>query len=622
MIILLLHRLGKKIGAALLVGVLGLSGLAAPRAEAVDAWAAAAQALGVFGIYKSTLASVLSLGNNAQAQLACLSQDEAKNGTDRNPNDLAVVNSVMEQLVTRGDYVLRANSLPFIWHVNNSQEFNAACYPTNYISVNRALVRGLNLDHDELAAVLAHEMTHGLEQHSASNYAQAVAQYYGMSFLNMDMGLMNWQKLNALANYSIAKNVTLPTEYDADEGGFYILTSAGFNPGAGAAAMARMGHYLTYETQNVLEHQYFDEKESKQENYNDHPDTDKREAKLAQMMTDYSAGHVAVVNKNEIHIDGERLLTVDWTTEEFDNTPENAYYTAGAIAKAFHDYDSIDGWHFRADGAGGVTCLAATRVNRTLQDFLAKTKTGEKLRAMVTRAYEQEKTSGARDKLRAAEKERADKMATARAEALAADKKLTKKMRENGDVYVDNVMTGKALFQLDRAFHAANVDSESDNYAIRGRAKAFAGDYAGGLADFDRAIALDANNVYIYLNRADVYHMQGDTTRAIADAHRAQEVDSKNIYGYTIAGQVYDEIGDHANALAEYKKLYEVNAKVFRLIPEEYLQEVSEKDYKTLRSEKERARKVHDEALKAAKDKQDKEKAKEKAKEQATKSQK
>lgn len=601
--------------ATLLAGVLCLGG--APRAEAVDAWAAAAQALGVLGIYKSTLASVLSIGNNAQAQLACLIQDEAQNGTDRNPNDIAVVEAVMEQLVRHGDYALRANSLPFIWHVNDSKEFNAACYPTNYISINRALVRGLNLDCDELAAVFAHEMTHGLEQHSASNYAQAVAQYYGMSFLNMDMGLMNWQKLNALANYSIAKNVTLPTEYDADEGGFYILTSAGFNPGAGAAAMARMGYYLTYETQNVLEHQYYDAKESQQENYNDHPDTDKREVKLAQMMTDYGAGHVTVQDKNAIYIDGEKLLEVTWTTDEFDNTPENAYYTAGAIAKAFHDYDSIDGWHFRADSAGGVTCLAATRVNRTLHHFLAATGSGERLRELVTRAYASEETSGARDKMRAAEKERADKMAATRAEALSADKKLTKRLRENGDVYIDNVMTDKALFQLGRAFQATNVDSESDNYAIRGRARAFAGDLAAGLADFDRAIALKPDNVYIYLNRADVYHSRGDAARAIADAHKAQEVDSKNLYGYTIAGQIYDEIGDRAQALVEYKKLYAVNSKAFRLIPEEYLKDVSERDYKTLRSEKDRARKARDEALKAAKDKKDKEKAKEQAKDQS-----
>ena len=211
-----------------------------PRAEAIDAWGIAAQALGVLGAYHSSLGAVLALGNDVHAQVESRRQDLAENGRARNPNDIALVDGIMDRLVKDGDYVLRTNSLPFVWAVNDSTVFNAACYPTDYVSINRGLIRGLGGDVDELAAVLGHEMTHGIRQHSAHNYAKAAAQYYGLTFLNMDAGLMDWNKLTALANYSIAKNITLPTEYEADEGGFYIMTSAGFNPGGGAAAMAPM----------------------------------------------------------------------------------------------------------------------------------------------------------------------------------------------------------------------------------------------------------------------------------------------------------------------------------------------------------------------------------------------
>ncbi|MBP3781452.1 MAG: M48 family metalloprotease, partial [Selenomonas sp.] len=164
-----------------MAGCVGLSTALLPlsKAEAVDGWGAAAQALGVYAVYKSSLVSILALGNDANAQVQSRAQDIRQNGLDPNPNDVRVVDAVMQQLVLHGDYVLKNNSLPFIWAVNDSKDFNAACYPTNYISVNKALVRGLNLEPDELAAVLAHEMTHGLEQHSASNYAKAVAQYMG-----------------------------------------------------------------------------------------------------------------------------------------------------------------------------------------------------------------------------------------------------------------------------------------------------------------------------------------------------------------------------------------------------------------------------------------------------------
>ena len=573
--------------------MIGIGGTSLPKAEAADAWAIAAQALGVLGAYQSSLSSILELGNNAQAQIQSQRQDIQQNGIDPNSNDVQVVDRVMRQLVDKGDYVLKANSLPFCWTVNNSKDFNAACYPTNYVSINKALVRGLNLEPDELAAVLAHEMTHGIEQHSAHNYAKAVAQYYGMAFLNMDTGVADWNKLNALANYSIAKNVTLPTEYDADAGGFYIMTSAGFNPGGGAAAMARMARYLTYETQNVLEYQDPDPKLKEQENYNDHPDTDKREQKLAQMMTDYGCGHVTVKDRKDIYIDGEKLLSVDWDGD-YDNTLENAYFVAGAIAKAFHDYDSPAGWNFRADGDGTVTCLPDTRVNQALQKFLRTERAGARLQALVTTAYDGEKTSGARTKMKASAQARQQVLQSEREAVLAASAKFVKKMRENGDMYSDYGQGERALFQMRRVFAAHNPENEAENHAIRGRARAVAGDFTAGLQDLDKAVTMDSKNVYNYLNRADVYHMMGNTEASLADLAQAEAIDKANPYVWFMRAQIYEELGQQADALANYQEFYRLQPKAFRVIPEEYLQSVSEKDYKTVQKEKADAKKKYE----------------------------
>ena len=573
--------------------MIGIGGTSLPKAEAADAWAIAAQALGVLGAYQSSLSSILELGNNAQAQIQSQRQDIQQNGIDPNSNDVQVVDRVMRQLVDKGDYVLKANSLPFCWTVNNSKDFNAACYPTNYVSINKALVRGLNLEPDELAAVLAHEMTHGIEQHSAHNYAKAVAQYYGMAFLNMDTGVADWNKLNALANYSIAKNVTLPTEYDADAGGFYIMTSAGFNPGGGAAAMARMARYLTYETQNVLEYQDPDPKLKEQENYNDHPDTDKREQKLAQMMTDYGCGHVTVKDRKDIYIDGEKLLSVDWDGD-YDNTLENAYFVAGAIAKAFHDYDSPAGWNFRADGDGTVTCLPDTRVNQALQKFLRTERAGARLQALVTTAYDGEKTSGARTKMKASAQARQQVLQSEREAVLAASAKFVKKMRENGDMYSDYGQGERALFQMRRVFAAHNPENEAENHAIRGRARAVAGDFTAGLQDLDKAVTMDSKNVYNYLNRADVYHMMGNTEASLADLAQAEAIDKANPYVWFMRAQIYEELGQQADALANYQEFYRLRPKAFRVIPEEYLQSVSEKDYKTVQKEKADAKKKYE----------------------------
>lgn len=592
---------GKKRALALLVSsAIGLGSffLPAGRVEAVDAWAVAAQSLGVYAAYKSSLSSILAMGNDVSAQVQSERQDLKENGTDTNQHDIDVVNRVMQQLVTKGDYVLKVNSLPFIWGVNNSSDFNASCFPTDYVSINRALVRGLECDEDELAAVLGHEMTHGIEQHSAKNYAKAIAQYYGMSFLNMDAGLMDWNKLNALASYSIAKNVTLPTEYDADAGGFYIMTSAGFNPGGPAAAMYRMAYYLTYETRNVLEYQDPDDKKKNQENFSDHPETELREQRLAQMMSDYGCGHVTVKDRKTVCIDGQDFLTVDLTRDDYDNTVENAYYVAGGLAKAFHNYDTAAGWNFRPDGEGDVIFLNDDRVYKTLQDFVAAGHLGGRLQELVQAAYANEAASGARTKMKTEEKTRQQELAAARAEVVGADEKAVKKMRENGDAYSDYGMGDKALWEFDRVFAAKHMDDEAQSYVMRGRAKAVEGDFTGALEDANHGISLDAKNAYNFLNRADIYRMMGDREAALADCQQAMKLDAANPYSYLISAEIEDEMAKTDAALANYQKFYKLRPDAFRHIPPEYLQKISAKDYKTWQKEKAEKKKERMEAWK------------------------
>lgn len=560
------------------------------RAEAIDAWGIAAQALGVFGAYHSALGAVLALGNDVHAQVQSKRQDVAENGRARNARDIELVDSIMERLVKDGDYVLRVNSLPFTWAVTDSPVFNAACYPTDYVTINRGLIRGLNGNVDELAAVLGHEMTHGIRQHSAHNYAKAAAQFYGLSFLNMNFGLMDWNKLNALVGYSVAKNVTLPTEYEADEGGFRIMTSAGFNPGGGAAAMARMGYYLTYVTQELQEYQDPTQKDLPQDDFSDHPATERREEKLAGFMTDYSAGHVTVRDRKTVCIDGTPLLTVTWTDEDYDNSPENAYLVAGALARAFHDYDRAEDWGLSLMRDGGATLGGDARVNELLIYFLAKEKAGALLQTLVHDAYAGEAASGAREKLRAEEKARADAHAAERAAVENADAKAIKKMRENSDAYSDYGDSERALALMERVFAAPSDESRAQSFVIRARAYAVEGDAARARADADHGVAEDPKDVYTWLNRSDVRRMLGDREGALADALKATEIDAKNPYGYLIAAELYDEMGKAQDAQEYFKKLYAVEPKALERIPDEYLEAVDRRAYAKRMKEKEKAR--------------------------------
>ena len=588
----------KKFSAALAVAVLAAGMFVPmPRAQAIDAWAIAAQALGVFGAYKSSLAAVLAMGNDVHAQVESKRQDLAEQGRAKNESDIHLVDGIMERLVEHGDYVLRANSLPFTWALTDSPVFNAACYPTDYVTINRGLVHGLNGNVDELAAVLGHEMTHGLRQHSAHNYAKAAAQYYGMAFLNMNTGLMDWGKMNALVNYSIAKNVTLPTEYEADEGGFRIMTSAGFNPGGGAAAMARMGYYLTYETQELQEYQDPTQKDLPQDDFSDHPATEKRENRLAQYMTDYSAGHVTVKDRKTVCIDGTPLFTVTWTDENYDNSPENAYLAAGALARAFHDFDSAEDWGLALTRDGGATLHGDARVNELLYYFLKTSHTGGQLRDLVQAAYAGEAASGAREKLRAEEQSRADARAKERAAVEAADAKAIEKMRENSDAYSDYGDTARALALMERVFASPNDKDRALSYVIRARAYAAQGDAAAALRDADRGVAEGEKNVLTWVNRADVRRTLGDREGALSDCMKAMEVDAKSPYAYLIAGELYDEMEEPAQAQTYFKKLYEVEPRAAVRIPDSYLKDIDKKAYDKRMKEQKQAREEREKAL-------------------------
>jgi len=562
------------------------------KAEAVDAWGAAAQAAGVFAAYQSALSSLLSLGNNVNAQMSARWQDIKANGQDKNNLDVAVVDKVMTRLVENATYELKVNSLPFVWLVNDSDKFNASCYPMNYISVNRGLVRILNLNEDELASVLAHEMTHGIEQHSAKNYAKAIAGQMGAMMIGMNANNrdIDWSKMAGIVDYSIAKHITLPTEHEADEGGFFLMTSAGFNPGGCAAAMARMNYYVRYETEDFLEFDPHDK--PNEETFSDHPDTEVREEKLSKLMTDYSLGHVTVERVDRqyrVLIDGREIFLSNSDGEIY-KSAEQAYFFAGGLAKAFHDYKNFSDWNFRQSN-NRLDFLTDDEVYKRLREESFTWNIGEKIQAAVEQAYRNENPS-TRQNYSDAEQKRLDYWQKIKTETQSAGKRAAEKLRVNADTYNDYGKGELALVEVERAMQADNQDNLAECLAIRGRAKAICGDYEGALADSNQAVAQDAKNLYNFLNRADVYHMRGELELALADIGSAIALDEKNAISYKMQGELFDELGDAVNAEKSFKTCYELSKNKSKAIPLSYLEKIdpaaAEKVHKEREAEKNR----------------------------------
>lgn len=553
-----------------------------PQAEAAsntDVFTALAGVLGTAGMYSSYLSAIMDAGNNAYYQEQTRLYDAHENGVDRNPMNHQIVGEVMEGLVERGNYVLDIRSLPFRWNVNDSAEFNAACFPTNYITVNKGLVVGLNGNVDEIAGVLAHEMTHGIKLHAAYNYARAAAQAFGINFLGMVTGAVRPDVVGVLADYSVAKNVILPAEYEADEGGFYLAASAGFNPGGPAAAMARMD-YLT-------KHPDTFDRSYGADPY-DHPDTDKREAKLAAMMSEYSAGHVTVKDRKEILIDGQPLLSASYSTEVYDDTPEQAYLIAGGLTRAFHEYTTAEAWNFRPGANGRIDYLDDNRVYEYLKDAVERNHAEADLERLVRAAYAGESASGAREKMAAAENERLAYWQERMAKNAAADKKLVERLYRNADAYNDINDPELSIEEGARTFDCDNAGVKlAGIYAVRGRAKALQGDFAGAMEDCDYAVSLDPNDAYVYLNRAETKRAQGLPEEALLDIRRSISLDPKAIAAHKMAADVEDELGNTEAALADYANYHKLVPDAPD-IPDEYYKRIDPKRWE--RMEKERAK--------------------------------
>lgn len=558
------------------------------RAAALDPWVAAVGSLGAWASYESTLTSILRLGNNVNAQVAARRQDVTKNGTDKNPSDVRLVDSVMSRLVDRAAYALRANSLPFTWHVNDDETFNAACYPMNYVSVNRGLLEVLNSDEDQLAAILAHEMFHGIEQHSAKNYAQAAAQSVGAMMIgaSLETGNIDWSRMAGMVRYSIAKTVTTPIEYAADAGGFYLMTSAGFNPGGGAAAMARMDYYLRYETRNFLEFDAHDK--ASEQTFSDHPDTENREKKLAELMTDYSCGHVTVKKADrqyKVYVDGAEIYTASNTGGQ-NNAASKAYIFAGGLARAFHDYDTAAAWNFRTGAGNTVDFLDDDRVFKQARDIAFAENLGSKIRTAVEAAYMNEKN---RKKYLDAEAKRLAAWEKIRAEARAVDAKAARQLMVNADTYNDYGQGELALVEIARAMDAENQPEPAECLAIRGRAKAILKDFEGALADTNAAVAQNPANIYTFLNRADVRHRRGEIDFALADIDAAIKIDATNPIPYQLRAEIFDERGDTDAAEEDYRACYDLSKKNPRAIPLKYLEKIDAKAAEKIRKASETA---------------------------------
>lgn len=135
------------------------------------------------------------------------------------------VNAVGQRLVAVSNPEFK-----YSFRVIDSREINAFALPGGYIYVYTGLRKIAQTD-DELAAILAHEITHAEEHHYAQQYKKASKRGLGLTILSMAVGLPNVaNQVLSIVDFSMTQKYSRTHEFQADEKGLQRMARAGFDP--------------------------------------------------------------------------------------------------------------------------------------------------------------------------------------------------------------------------------------------------------------------------------------------------------------------------------------------------------------------------------------------------------
>ena len=160
---------------------------------------------------------------------------EAKAAGTLNPNATVTnrVRNIANRLIAQTG-VFRADALKWNWQVNVIKEdtVNAWCMPGGKIVVYTGIIDSLNMTDGELAAVMGHEISHALREHSREQASQDALRSLGITVVSEVVGLsdLGTAALALASQYTITLPFSRKHETEADHVGTELMARAGYDP--------------------------------------------------------------------------------------------------------------------------------------------------------------------------------------------------------------------------------------------------------------------------------------------------------------------------------------------------------------------------------------------------------
>jgi predicted Zn-dependent protease len=129
------------------------------------------------------------------------------------------------------------------WEVNllASKDLNAFCMPGGKIAFYYGILAQLQLNDDEVAAIMGHEIAHALREHARERMGKTAATRVGTSLLSAFLGLGNTgDALLNMGSQLLTLRFSREDESEADIVGMELAARAGYDPRAGLTLWQKM----------------------------------------------------------------------------------------------------------------------------------------------------------------------------------------------------------------------------------------------------------------------------------------------------------------------------------------------------------------------------------------------
>jgi predicted Zn-dependent protease len=181
---------------------------------------------------------------SAQKQYAqMMAEAQKKNALDRDAAQVARVKAITSRLVPQ-TAVFRPDAQKWAWevHVLTLNEVNAWCMPGGKMAMYSGLIEKLQATDDELAAVMGHEISHALREHSREAISRQMATQtaVGVAGAILGVGQLGTSLGNMVADVTLNLPNSRTNEVEADRIGVELAARAGYNPNAAITLWEKM----------------------------------------------------------------------------------------------------------------------------------------------------------------------------------------------------------------------------------------------------------------------------------------------------------------------------------------------------------------------------------------------